>query len=532
MSLKIILTKKYVSDELGTLALQSIINRDKVQKSIPIKMTKINFDNYFVEELNGFKKNPYFNYIEVNNKIKEAINGFNHNGTIYKETVDNDDSSNNNKSYITWYKKQLELIGVPNTKLKYSDFLRKLEKYLITNKKTDLLFIDIDNEWVELFFNWLRKNGLSSNTARDYISLFRKMINVAERKEYYNYLKSPFRYYDSDLRPKKEFKAKVPMNDEHIKKLLSIRLTGEHKKDKLIYFRDMFLFQMYMNGSRMSDTFFLRWEDVHKDRIHYKMMKTNKEMDVFLNINICHILNRILKSLSLYKVIVETTRTVVGHNIELLRSNKNRDLNINEFNRLLRRNDIILGDELPIRGGDTDNNEMYRGYYFSRSIMNDAKELIDIRYELVNTIEENYATATYQNIRTKCSNRTINKTDFIFEKFVKDKLSKTFKSYTKEKEFDAPQFKRYKALQTSYNNYLKRIEDEYDFDIHLSSHIARHSFINFILRDGANLYDIMQLSGHSELGTLENYISHHFQGKEKGIEISKGVSRKYQMVNL
>jgi hypothetical protein len=42
----------------------------------------------------------------------------------------------------------------------------------------------------------------------------------------------------------------------------------------------------------------------------------------------------------------------------------------------------------------------------------------------------------------------------------------------------------------------------------------------------------MQLSGHSELGTLENYISHHFQGKEKGIEISKGVSRKYQMVNL
>jgi hypothetical protein len=35
-----------------------------------------------------------------------------------------------------------------------------------------------------------------------------------------------------------------------------------------------------MNGSRMSDTFFLRWEDVSKDRISYKMMKTNKEMNV------------------------------------------------------------------------------------------------------------------------------------------------------------------------------------------------------------------------------------------------------------
>jgi hypothetical protein len=40
---------------------------------------------------------------------------------------------------------------------------------------------------------------------------------IAEKKEHYNYLKSPFRYYDSDLRPKKEFKAKVPMNDEHLK---------------------------------------------------------------------------------------------------------------------------------------------------------------------------------------------------------------------------------------------------------------------------------------------------------------------------
>jgi hypothetical protein len=52
---------------------------------------------------------------------------------------------------------------------------------------------------------------------RDYISLFRRMVNVAEKKEHYNYLKSPFRYYDSDLRPKKKFKAKVPMNDEHLK---------------------------------------------------------------------------------------------------------------------------------------------------------------------------------------------------------------------------------------------------------------------------------------------------------------------------
>jgi hypothetical protein len=65
--------------------------------------------------------------------------------------------------------------------------------------------------------------------------------------------------------------------------------------------------------------------------------------------------------------------------------------------------------------------------------------------KLVNTIEEDYALATFEN-RTNCSN-SINKTDFIFEQFVKDKLAKTFKSYTKEKEFDAPQFKDIKHFK-------------------------------------------------------------------------------------
>jgi hypothetical protein len=119
---------------------------------------------------------------------------------------------------------------------------------------------------------------------------------------------------------------------------------------------------------------------------------------------------------------------MIGHNIESVRGGL---YNIRRFNQILERKDIILGDVLTRRGGDTDNNEVYKGYHFSRSIATDAKELIDIRNELVNTIEEDYALATFENIRTNCSNRSINKTDF--EQFVKDKLAKTFKSYTKEK---------------------------------------------------------------------------------------------------
>jgi site-specific recombinase XerD len=47
------------------------------------------------------------------------------------------------------------------------------------------------------------------------------------------------------------------------------------------------------------------------------------------------------------------------------------------------------------------------------------------------------------------------------------------------------------------------------------------SFINFILRDGANLFDIMKLSGHSELSTVSNYLNQHFQGDEKELRLVK-----------
>jgi hypothetical protein len=45
-----------------------------------------------------------------------------------------------------------------------------------------------------------------------------------------------------------------------------------------------------------------------------------------------------------------------SHNIESVRGGL---YNIRRFNQILERKDII-GDVLPTRGGDTDNNEVYR----------------------------------------------------------------------------------------------------------------------------------------------------------------------------
>jgi hypothetical protein len=48
------------------------------------------------------------------------------------------------------------------------------------------------------------------------ISPFRKIFNFSKKRTL-KFLKTPFRYYDSSLRPKKDFKAKFLMHEEHIK---------------------------------------------------------------------------------------------------------------------------------------------------------------------------------------------------------------------------------------------------------------------------------------------------------------------------
>tara|TARA_R110000851_G_scaffold8635_1_gene33267 strand:- start:345 stop:500 length:156 start_codon:yes stop_codon:yes gene_type:complete len=41
-----------------------------------IKVIHDHFNWYFIEELNGFKKNPHFNHDEINSRIKEELKKF------------------------------------------------------------------------------------------------------------------------------------------------------------------------------------------------------------------------------------------------------------------------------------------------------------------------------------------------------------------------------------------------------------------------------------------------------------------------
>lgn len=534
MGIKIIFAKKHKDDESGVLAIQHIEHGNKTQKRIGISIKQTDFHDHFNKQLNGFTSKDFLHLnTKINKEIYSFLNKKNLSSNDEKDEIvkiENNENRNNYVSYIKFFNEELEKIIVPNTKSKHKDVLKSIKKFINHNNKKDLLFMEINLDWIELFVVYLKNNGLANSSIVDYISIFRRVLNKAIDREIFYFKKNPFVGYES---LKKNTNLKEPLSDENIIKLINLKSDGTSNIDRLIYIKNMFLFQFFSNGMRMSDLFFIRWGDFTKEKLVYKMMKTDKNMEVYFNINICHILNEILETNLNYEEII--LRVKIDLPINTYRA-------LNEFSGVIKRVNIIECNELleklhvrkenisnNIKGGDIGRYENYKGYYYQHSFplhtREAIKEVIDLRFDIEERIEKFYIEKTFVLIRSK----NINK-EFVFEKFIKDKQRKIFEKYDKNKEFNETQYIRFKNLQGRYNYYLKRIEEVFEFDIHLSSHIARHSFINSLLKSGkADLWDIMNLMGHGELRTSEKYINKHFQGKEKEYKLNKEITRNYQM---
>lgn len=532
MGVKIILAKKKKTDAVGILAIQEIKNNIKTQKRIGIQVKEEYFIKYFLKKVNRFNANDELDYNSINNKITEELNIFNGliDNSSHTNNLSDKNEVQNELSYIEHHKRETEKILVLGTKSRHIDVLNSIKRYLNKNKKNDLLFKDITPDWIDFYVIYLRNRGLANTSIVDTISIFRKVLNTAINKDLYFYRKNPFTNYQP---LQKTTKPVEPLSNQDITKLINIKSDGTAKLDRLIYYKNMFLFQFFSNGMRMSDLFFIRWEDFKPEKLVYQMMKTNRNMEVYFNINICHIINEILNNNSLYNEIIKSTKITIPFNCYrvLFKSNNEitEQINILECKKLLKKLHIRKEDIVnEIKGGDIGRFEFYKGYYYpiysNIEKTETIKEIIDLRLNLEEKIETLYIRKTYRTIKE------LDKNGFVFEKFINDRQKGIFKKYNKNKELTEIQYTRYKNLQGRYNYYLSRIKIVFGFDIHLSSHIARHSFINSLLKSGkADLWDIKNLMGHGELRTSEKYINKHFQGKEKQHKINKDISRLYQI---
>jgi len=170
---------------------------------------------------------------------------------------------------------------------KYNGFIKKLESYLKTIKKEDVLFVEITSSFLskfEAFLHTLRnarnpEATLHPNTLAVNLNIFKTIINRAiELDKIIKPEKNPFLGYKYD---KAVSTIKDKLNESEIKRIEELEL----KKDSLMWHcRNYFLFSFYLAGIRAGDLIQLRWINItSENRIEYRMAKTKKDRNMNLH---------------------------------------------------------------------------------------------------------------------------------------------------------------------------------------------------------------------------------------------------------
>lgn len=155
------------------------------------------------------------------------------------------------------------------TKIGLQTTLKALQEY-----KHDILFTELNYEFLTDFERFLYSKELSVNTVNKYFRHIRKFVNLAINKDLFDLNKYPFRKFKA----KTESTKREYLTPEEVERLEDLTLPEDKKHLKKVV--DMFLFSCY-TGLRFSDLTALTPESIvtedGKQWIVIKMQKT-KEM--------------------------------------------------------------------------------------------------------------------------------------------------------------------------------------------------------------------------------------------------------------
>lgn len=519
-SINVVFIKQRKQDTEGTVTIRTIENRIVEKRSLKIKISESQWNKYFNPETQRFRKSKVFTKSEeFNNKIEENLNELrNYGGEI-------SNIPNNKKSFIKYWGLCIKNFTNHGTSIKHETILKKLRKYLSYINKSDLLFKDITPIFLKEFRNYLTTvkdpKILSENTVIHYLKVIKSIINQSTKDDYYTYIKNPFNSVKFNV----EKRSKSVLNEDQIDRLLKTII----KDNNLLRTRDMFLFQVFSNGMRVSDLFLLRWNNIINNRIIYTMFKTGTVISIPLNLNIGIVFSELLDNLIKYDEVVRKEKISFEDEEEgffeigLDKLNKfiNSLLNpkitynplVNKFmNEEKRKVDKNMGKIIDYKG--------YSIKQFDKRI----KNYIDLQENLVRQIETEFMNLLSVVIKEK---KETNGNDFIFPVL----SNKEFKDIDSKNDFSKLSLKQYNSIKHHtivYNRKLKKVQELCGIETNITSHVSRHSFTNLLLRlENVNLYDVSQSLGHSSIKITENYLRTGFN-IDKIDYLNNSISRRYR----
>ena len=435
-------------------------------------------------------RTTYPNYIFLDNLIQEKLNEAE---TLAPRHIDI--QTNTQLSFIQYFEthiKNLEVGKKIADKKKHSVVLEHLKNFLrATYNREDMMFKEISGELLQQIVYYFEGMKLTKNTQNGYFKKVKHLYYQAINNNLFAPVKNPFDSFDNKTsKPKNksltfiEFKGLELFNPYQFlnkgfqinKNIVDISVINE-----LNTLRNIFVFQFYCYGIRVSDLLLLKWDNINNGKIVYRMRKTNKVKTIKLN---NFLIEKLRFFLPVDKKIFFLSKRQNILDVELLNS-----LNLIEKNTLL--NNLL---------------KTKKSKYLIEQVETKEKILFKETYYKENNI--NYETLT--NIYNGLSLDPIEKNNYILP-FLTDKDKQNILNSNAENS-DLIIHHIIQSKTTLYNRALKQL-NSFFLDMNgqlikttLTSHLPRHSYTSISLSLGLDVFTISESLGHSDIKTTQNYI--------------------------
>ncbi|MEI8005552.1 MAG: tyrosine-type recombinase/integrase [Bacteroidota bacterium] len=436
-------------------------NKDKVSKLITDKIEQIKKEKSINLDLNTYNKSSFLEY--------------------FQKHIDNLQTG----KHISDMKKHMVV------KKHIQDYLKK------TYSKDDLLFKEITNQFIVELQSYFDGLKLCKNTQNGYFKKIKHLYYDSITSKVFQPLVNPFETFDNkSSKPKNntltkdEFKGIELFNPSHYN---DKNIINTSTISTLFHSRNIFTFQFYSYGMRVSDVIMLKWDCINNKHIVYTMRKTNLKKSIKIN-------NSINERLRFYLP------------INLIITYLKRGENIKDVELLC---NIPLNDrQILLKEIQQKNPELYKI----------VEEKIKTYYKLRIYKENDIDYETLLNLYNFVGSHKVYKLQYIFPLITSEDLKKIENPDNQDKETTI-----YKVIQsktTLYNKDLKKINKYFqDTDgqfikTKITSHLPRHSYTSIVKDLGLDIYSISQSLGHSDIKTTQIYLKTLDKGKVDDENIS------------
>jgi integrase len=354
-----------------------------------------------------------------------------------------------------------------------------IEKYLKSKKQT-IKVSDLNVNIVLGFRDYMFQNALGQNSVKMYIAIFKMLINKAIEHNLVDYNRHPF----VGIKVKGLKTEKVYLSIQEIDKLRFY--SG---KNDLV--RDIFLFQFFGYGMRISEMLLMKWSNFQlKDNrlfLRYYQVKAKPLMQVEVNVQMLNILDKYLPIKN-------------DNNI----SNLNKEIDV--VNKEI--------DSVKLRQRLNVNRELMPPKYTTQPILAihniTPQQLKTLDYSNGNLdIQLDNLTNKLTQIQSKLAFYKISKMPSKHPIF---RFSGVLDSYKTGSDLTLSQYKEKQRITNMLNKRLKQVCKAIQITL-ITTHSARHSFSRLMQQKGMSVDNIGNILGHTSSKNTFIYLSELINGE-------------------